>query len=126
MNHDNTVLCDNLTELKLPCIKKDFDEAAKLAARKEWAHVNYLSELVQREVDQRKDRTIQNRIKQARFPVVKTLDTFDWAWPKKINRPQIQNLFRLSFITKKTMWFLWEEWDWGKAIWSRHWDIKPV
>lgn len=102
MNHDTNVLCDNLTALKLPCIKKNFDEAAKLAVRKEWTHVNYLAELVQREVDQRKDRTIQNRLKQARFPVVKTLDTFDWSWPKKINRPQIQNLLRLSFITKKS------------------------
>ena len=34
----------------------------------------------------------------ARFPVIKTLDEFDWAWPKKINRLQIQNLFRLSFV----------------------------
>ena len=33
-----------------------------------------------------------------RFPVLKSLDQFDWNWPKKINRPQIQNLFRLRFI----------------------------
>jgi hypothetical protein len=30
--------------------------------------------------------------------VLKTLDQFDWTWPTKINRPQIQNLFRLRFI----------------------------
>ena len=29
---------------------------------------------------------------------LKTLDAFDWGWPKKINRPQIQNLFHLRFI----------------------------
>jgi hypothetical protein len=31
----------------------------------------------------------------------KTLDQFQWSWPKKINRPQIQNLFRLNFIEQK-------------------------
>jgi DNA replication protein DnaC len=37
----------------------------------------------------------------ARFPVLKTLDQFEWNWPTKINRPQIQNLFRLRFIEEK-------------------------
>jgi DNA replication protein DnaC len=27
-----------------------------------------------------------------------TLEDFQWSWPRKINRPQIQNLFRLAFI----------------------------
>jgi hypothetical protein len=30
--------------------------------------------------------------------VLKTLEQFNWSWPKKINRPQIQNLFRLAFL----------------------------
>ena len=33
--------------------------------------------------------------------MLKTIDQFDWSWPKKINRPQIQNLFRLRFIEDK-------------------------
>ena len=32
----------------------------------------------------------------------KTLDSFDWSWPKKINRLQVQNLFRLRFIDEAT------------------------
>jgi hypothetical protein len=35
-------------------------------------------------------------------PGLKTLDQFDWNWPKKINRPQVQNLFRLAFLKDKT------------------------
>jgi hypothetical protein len=38
----------------------------------------------------------------ARFPCLKTLDQFDWNWPKKINRTQVQNLFRLAFFKDKT------------------------
>jgi hypothetical protein len=34
--------------------------------------------------------------------VLKTLDDFQWSWPRKINRPQIQNLFRLAFIATQT------------------------
>ena len=43
-------------------------------------------------------RSLRRRIRNARFPVLKTLDDFQWSSPKKINRPQIQNLFRLAFI----------------------------
>ena len=37
----------------------------------------------------------------ARFPVRKSLDGFDWNWPKKINRAQVQDLFRLAFLENK-------------------------
>src|ERR1700719_878399 len=49
----------------------------------------------------RHDRTILHRIKAARFPVIKTLESFRWDWPKKINQLQIQDLFRLRFIDEK-------------------------
>jgi DNA replication protein DnaC len=51
----------------------------------------------------RQDRTVLRRIKAARFPVIKTLETFRWDWPKKINQLQVQDLFRLRFIDEKAM-----------------------
>lgn len=33
--------------------------------------------------------------------MVKTLEQFRWDWPKKINRLQVQNLFRLEFLQQK-------------------------
>ena len=33
--------------------------------------------------------------------MLKTLDQFDWNWPTKINRPQVQNLFHLDFVAKR-------------------------
>jgi DNA replication protein DnaC len=56
---------------------------------------------VEGEAAARQDRAVLRRVKAARFPVIKTLDTFRWDWPKKINRLQIQDLFRLSFIDNK-------------------------
>ena len=43
----------------------------------------------------REQRSIARRIRLARFPVIKTLDAFQWNWPRKINRMQVQELFRL-------------------------------
>ena len=95
-------ITDLLSYLKLPYIREHHEPIAQVAARKQWTHVHYLSELIREESNLKKDRTIQRRIRMARFPVVKTLDLFDWSWPKKINKPQIQNLFRLKFVENQT------------------------
>ena len=95
------VLRAHLTSLKLAYVLEHFESLLQEAAAEQWTHVDYLSRLMEGEAHQREDRSIQRRIALARFPVLKTLDTFDWGWPKKINRPQIQNLFRLRFIEEK-------------------------
>jgi DNA replication protein DnaC len=87
-----------LTALKLSYLLEHFEALAQQAAAEQWTHVEYLARLIEGEAHQREDRSIQRRVELARFPVLKTLDQFDWGWPKKINRPQIQNLFRLRFI----------------------------
>jgi DNA replication protein DnaC len=46
----------------------------------------------------RDEALVRRRLKAARLPGSKTLDGFDWSWPKKINRAQIQQLFRLDFL----------------------------
>ena len=71
------------------------------AANEQWDPLKFLTHLVDGEVVLRRERSTQRRIRLARFPVLKTLDQFHWAWPKKINRLQIQNVFRLDFIDHK-------------------------
>lgn len=93
---------DHLSYLKLPFIRENYEAIAKTAARKKWDHIQYLSELVEQESNLRRDRCIQRRIKMARFPVIKTMDQFDWSWPKKINQAQVKNLFRLKCIEEKS------------------------
>ena len=98
---DEKNLLANLQYLKLPHIRDHFTTTATQAVSREWSHVHYLANLVEGEAQQRKDRAIQRLVKNARFPVIKTMDQFRWNWPSKINRLQIQNLFRLSFIDEK-------------------------
>jgi len=71
------------------------------AAKNSITHLDYLAQLIEGEAALHADRAVARRIKTAHFPVVKTLDTFRWDWPKKINRLQIQDLFRLQFVHDK-------------------------
>jgi DNA replication protein DnaC len=91
-----------LDYLQLPYLKEHFRSAAAEAASKHWSHLDYLDRLIEGEALARQDRAMARRIKAARFPVLKTLEAFRWDWPKKINRLQIQDLFRLRFIEEKT------------------------
>ena len=92
----------HLKYLKLPFIREHYKAAAERAAQKNWAHIDYLENLAEGEAALRRDRSIRRRIRQARFPVIKTLDQFNWSWPKKLNRLQVKNLFRLQFVADKS------------------------
>ena len=72
------------------------------AAEEQSDHLSVLERLIEGEANLRRDRSIERRIRLARFPVKKTLDSFDWSWPNKINRLQVQNLFRLRFLDDAT------------------------
>ena len=89
-----------LTALNLPFMRENYQPLAHTAADKHWSHLDYFTELLNGEAAAREDRRVQRCIRQARFPVLKTIDRFDWDWPTKINRPQIQNLFHLDFVAK--------------------------
>ena len=92
----------HLHDLKLACIAEHYGELAKQAASKQCSHVEYLSQLVEGEALLRRDRATQNRIRMARFPVMKTLDQFRWDWPTLMNRAQVQHHFTLSFLADHT------------------------
>ena len=88
----------HLTTLQLPYIREHFEPLAQQAAAHHHSHVEYLAGLIEGEAHRRETRSIERRLKAARLPMLKSLDQFQWNWPRKINRPQIQNLFRLIFL----------------------------
>ena len=99
---DSDSLNKLLLRLQLPYIRAHYHELAQTAAEQQWGHLEYLKRLIEAEVARREDKSLAHRIRRARFPLTKTLDQFQWNWPKKINRPQIQNLFRLNFVEQKS------------------------
>jgi len=100
--NDLAPLDAQLQLLHLHYIRDHYQALATKAAEHQLSPLDYLAQLIEGEAAMREQRGIERRIRNARFPVLKTLDDFEWNWPKKINRPQIQNLFRLAFIATQT------------------------
>ena len=94
-------LAEQMAELRLTFMEENYAALASQAARDQWSHLLYLQRLIQGESQRRHDRSITRKLAAARFPVTKTLDQFNWNWPKKINRAQVQHLFTLSFLEQK-------------------------
>ena len=88
----------HLDYLKLPYIRDHYRDAIQQATEHETDLLGCLMQLIDAEAQLRHDRSVERRLRLARFPVRKSLEQFDWTWPRKINRLQVQNLFRLQFI----------------------------
>jgi DNA replication protein DnaC len=58
----------------------------------------WLPHLLEIEDTERRRRSLERRIRSARIGAFKTMADFDWAWPKKIHRATIDELFTLRFI----------------------------
>ena len=98
--HEPPLLAKELRELKLPSILEGWKEAAGSAAAKGTSYEEFLAELVHREVIDRHDRRVQRRIKEARFPSLKTLDTFDFDRQGAIPRETILDFGRGDFVSR--------------------------
>jgi DNA replication protein DnaC len=92
------VLAQQLQRLQLHSILQHYPALAEQAARESWTHGRFNQQQVAGEAARRDEALVRRRLKAARLPGSKTLDGFDWSWPKKINRAQIQQLFRLDFL----------------------------
>ncbi len=95
-------LSDHLDYLKLEYIQREHRALAETASREGWAHGDYLDRLVEGEVLERGRRALERRLRLARFPYRKTLEQYQWTWPKKINQAEIRQLFRLEFLQSHT------------------------
>ncbi len=78
MNDRPTLLLEHhLKELKLPSFLREYGKLAALCAAEGVDHPSYLLRLAELELIERHQRMVQRRIRAARFPAVKSLDTFD-------------------------------------------------
>jgi IstB-like ATP binding protein len=81
------LLAHHLRQLKLPTFLREYEKVAAEAARGGLDHVRFLLRLVELELIDRERRMVERRIRAARFPAVKSFDTFDFtAIPRSISR----------------------------------------
>ena len=96
-----TVLLEHyLKELKLPTMLRDYSAVAQACAKEDQDHIAFLLRLAERETLDREQRAAERRIKAAKFPVLKTLDTFDFKAQPGINRTLVLELMRGEYLDK--------------------------
>lgn len=88
----------NLRTLRMSAILDHLDEALERATNLEQGYITFLAGLVEHEVLARADTSATNRLTAAKFPELKTFDTFDWAFQKGLNIQLVKDLMTLHFV----------------------------
>jgi DNA replication protein DnaC len=92
------VIAEYLKALKLPAFATEYPGLVRQAREGGWDYEDFLRELLEMEVRSREERTAKRRLKEARFPDVKTLDQLDWETLKGVSRQKIMELATCEFL----------------------------
>ena len=95
------LLAHHLKALKLPTFLREHQKLARQCAAEGMDHVRYLARLVELELIDRERRMVERRIKAAKFPTVKSLDSFDFSAIPKLNKMQVLELARCEWIDRR-------------------------
>lgn len=95
------LLAHHLKQLKLPTVLREYDKVARDCAREGVDHPGYLLRLIELELIDRERRLVERRIRAARFPAVKSLNTFDFTAIPSLNKMLVLELARGEFILRR-------------------------
>ena len=95
------LLVHHLKTLKLPTFLREYDKLARQCAAEGADHVRYLVRLAELELIDRKRRMVERRIRQARFPAVKSLDSFDFKAIPSLNKMLVLELARCEYVERR-------------------------
>ena len=95
------LLSHHLKALKLPTFLREYDKLARQCAAEGVDHVRYLVRLSELELIERERRMIERRIKQAKFPAVKSLDSFDFKAIPSLNKLMVLELARCEYVERR-------------------------
>ena len=90
-----------LKRLRLPAIGRHYQELARQAAQGNLPYEAFLLALVEIEAQQREENAHQKRLRMARFPVLKTLDQFDFTALPSLNKARVLDLAQGSYLDKR-------------------------
>ena len=95
------LLVHHLKALKLPTFLHEHDKLARQCAAEGVDHTTYLLRLAELELLDRERRMIERRIREARFPAVKSLDSFDFTALPALNKMLVLELARCAYIEQR-------------------------
>lgn len=94
------LLAHHLKSLRLPTFLREYDKVAKQCAAEGVDHSRYLLRLAELELIDRERRMVERRIKAAKFPATKSLDSFDFKAMPSLNKILVMELARCDYITR--------------------------
>lgn len=89
-----------LKKLKLPTMLREYAAVAGSCAKDNCDYVSFLLRLVERETLDREKRSAERRVKNARFPIIKTLDTFDFKAQPSIQAKRVRELMVGEYVDR--------------------------
>lgn len=92
------LLKHHLKQLKLPTFLAEYERQAQERAQGGVDHVRYLLRLAELELIEREQRLVERRIRAAKFPAVKSLDSFDFTAIPSLNKMLVTELARGEYI----------------------------
>lgn len=95
------LLTHHLKQLKLPTVLREYEKVARECAQAGVDHPRYLLRLIELELIDRERRTVERRIRAARFSGVKSFDTFDFAAIPSLNKMLVLELARSEYILRR-------------------------
>jgi DNA replication protein DnaC len=95
------LLTHYLKTLRLPTFLREYDKLARQCAGEEVDYPRYLLRLAELEMIERERRTVERRIKEARFPAVKSLDSFEFAAIPSLNKSLVLELARSEYVGRR-------------------------
>jgi DNA replication protein DnaC len=95
------LLAHHLKQLRLPTVLREYDKVARECARDGVDHPRYLLRLLELELIDRERRLVERRIRQARFPATKSLDSFVFTAIPSLNKMLVLELARCEYILRR-------------------------
>ena len=95
------LLAHHLKALRLPTFLREYDKLARQCATEGVDHTRYLQRLAELELIDRERRMVERRIKAARFPAVKSLDSFDYRALPSLNKALVMDLARSAYVERR-------------------------
>jgi DNA replication protein DnaC len=114
-----------LDKLKMDHLEMQLDAVCEQAAQRQLDYKTFLAQALSTEWQGRYQRGIETRLKQARFPWIKTLDQFDFDFQPSIDRHQVRELAGMSFVERAHNVILLGPPEWEKRILPSDWPSKP-
>src|SRR5258708_37304802 len=91
----------HLKTLRLPTFLREYDKVAQQCAAESVDFPRYLLRLTELELLDRERRATERRIRQAKFDVIKSLDSFEFLAIPTLNKALVLELARCEFIERK-------------------------